>query len=196
MEQPLGYEDVSRPNYVCKLNKALYGLKQAPRTWFERFSHFLLHLGFKSSPADSSMFTYHHGSQTLILLLYVDHILLTGTFTSLISHPMKLLLGEFAMKDLAGIHYFFGVEVIKNSAGLFLSQAKYIADLLDHTNMKECKLASTPMAPKLKLSTQGVPFSNPFLYRSIVGGLAICNSHKPGLVLLREFGLSIYAITY
>jgi hypothetical protein len=30
MQQPLGYEDPARPEYVCKLDKALYGLKQAP----------------------------------------------------------------------------------------------------------------------------------------------------------------------
>jgi histone deacetylase 1/2 len=31
MRQPPGFEDESKPHYICKLDKALYGLKQAPR---------------------------------------------------------------------------------------------------------------------------------------------------------------------
>ncbi len=38
MHQPPGFEDPTKPQYVCKLDKALYGLKQAPRAWFSRLS--------------------------------------------------------------------------------------------------------------------------------------------------------------
>jgi hypothetical protein len=56
MRQPPGYEDITRPNYICKLDKALYGLKQAPRAWYARLSNKLLQLGFKISKADNSLF--------------------------------------------------------------------------------------------------------------------------------------------
>jgi histone deacetylase 1/2 len=36
MKQSPGYEDKSRPHFLCKLDKALYGLKQAPRAWYSR----------------------------------------------------------------------------------------------------------------------------------------------------------------
>lgn len=42
MRQPPGYEDKSRPSFVCKLDKALYGLKQAPRAWYARLSSILV----------------------------------------------------------------------------------------------------------------------------------------------------------
>jgi hypothetical protein len=59
MEQPLAYIDPEFPSHVCCLQQALYGLKQALRAWFQRFSHFLLGLGFLASHADSSLFVYH-----------------------------------------------------------------------------------------------------------------------------------------
>jgi histone deacetylase 1/2 len=52
MKQPPGYEDKSKPHYLCKLDKALYGLKQAPRAWYSRLSMKLQSLGFRASRAD------------------------------------------------------------------------------------------------------------------------------------------------
>jgi hypothetical protein len=54
MEQPPGYEDATKPSYVCKLDKALYGLKQAPRAWYSRLSAKLISLRFHASKADVS----------------------------------------------------------------------------------------------------------------------------------------------
>jgi hypothetical protein len=54
MEQPPGYEDATKPSYVCKLDKDLYGLKQAPRAWYSRLSAKLISLRFHASKADVS----------------------------------------------------------------------------------------------------------------------------------------------
>ncbi|CAM8911264.1 unnamed protein product [Rhodiola kirilowii] len=66
---------------VCKLNKSLYGLKQAPRLWFNRFSDALLAYGFQQSSHDHSLFSYDHNGHFLILLVYVDDVVITGTST-------------------------------------------------------------------------------------------------------------------
>jgi hypothetical protein len=62
MQQPPGYEDPARPNYVFKLDKTLYGLKQAPRAWYSRLSSKLIALDFQSSKADMSLFFYSQGN--------------------------------------------------------------------------------------------------------------------------------------
>ena len=100
MEQPPGMADLEHPTHVCKLQKALYGLKQAPHAWFDRFSAFLLKYGFFCCLADPSLFIFHSNLGTLILLLYVDDILLTGSSTALVSTFIQLLSSEFTMKDL------------------------------------------------------------------------------------------------
>lgn len=56
MVQPPGFEDSSHPTHVCKLHRSLYGLKQAPRAWYQRLSHFLIHLGFVNSRSNASLF--------------------------------------------------------------------------------------------------------------------------------------------
>jgi hypothetical protein len=100
MDQPPGYIDPRFPHHVCRLKRALYGLKQAPRAWFQRFSSFLLQLGFLISKADSSLFVHHSAAGTVYLLLYVDDMVLTGSNPSLIKTLITRLSNEFAMKDL------------------------------------------------------------------------------------------------
>jgi hypothetical protein len=46
MKQPPGFEDTSKPHFVCKLDKAIYDLKQAPRAWYSKLSSRLQVLGF------------------------------------------------------------------------------------------------------------------------------------------------------
>lgn len=58
MQQPPGYEDPARQNWVCRLKKTLYGLHQAPREWHTKFSSTIEALGFKPLLTDPSAFIY------------------------------------------------------------------------------------------------------------------------------------------
>lgn len=81
MEQPPSFKDEKFPDHVCLLKRSLYGLRQGPRTWFDRLSLFILDYGFQCSVADPSMFVYRNGESIMILLVYVDDIILTGSNT-------------------------------------------------------------------------------------------------------------------
>lgn len=69
------------------------------------------------------------------------------------------------------MHYFLGVEVQqKNDGSLFLSQHKYIQDLLKKTNMDQAKGDNSPVVVSPTLTNSGSDvFSDPKLYRSVVG---------------------------
>ena len=56
MEQPEGFVDEERPDYVCKLNKSIYGLKQASRCWNTAIDTFLLSNGYKKCSADPCVY--------------------------------------------------------------------------------------------------------------------------------------------
>jgi Reverse transcriptase (RNA-dependent DNA polymerase) len=73
-----GYENDLNKDLVCKLNKSIYGLKQSPRAWYDKLSHSLLLHDFTKSSADSSIFVKHSDSITIIVLVYVDDIIVTG----------------------------------------------------------------------------------------------------------------------
>ncbi|KAJ9541983.1 hypothetical protein OSB04_028489 [Centaurea solstitialis] len=87
---------VSLPSgHVCRLHKALYGLKQAPRAWFEKFSNTVLSLGFSASNYDFGLFTRTTDSSTILLLLYVDEMIITGSDTTDITHLKQFLSSSF-----------------------------------------------------------------------------------------------------
>ncbi|KAK2420319.1 putative mitochondrial protein [Trifolium repens] len=180
MQQPQGFE-VSDKTLVCKLNKALYGLKQAPRAWFDRLKAALIGYGFKASKCDPSLFMMKTGSLHLIVLVYVDDIIITGSSLPHIQSLISKLNAEFALKHLGVLDYFLGIEVFHLADGsLLLSQAKYIRDLLSKAKMDNANGMPTPMASTLKLSKVGfVPVEDPTHFRSIVGALQYATLTRP-----------------
>ncbi|KAJ9545500.1 hypothetical protein OSB04_025207 [Centaurea solstitialis] len=181
MKQPPGYVHPSYPNHVCRLRKALYGLKQAPRAWFQRFAVFITSLGFYSSKSDSSLFVYHHGRDTIYLLLYVDDIILTASSPDLVTRVISRLSSEFQMTDLGALSFFLGVAATRSSSGLFLSQSVFAQEIISRAGMDTCNPCSTPADTKSKLPSSGAPVSDPTLYRSLAGALQYLTFTRPDI---------------
>lgn len=55
--------------------------------------------------------------------------------------------------------------------GLFLSQTRYINDLMCKANMEIAKLVATPLATHPPLTIEGKPLDDPTEYRNLVGSL-------------------------
>jgi hypothetical protein len=183
MRQLPGYEDVSHPNYVCKLDKALYGLKQAP-AWYSRMSKKLVELSFSSSKADTSLFFYSHNGITIFMLIYVDDIIVLSSSNDAVIGLLRDLQKEFALKDLGNLYYFLGIEVNKISGGILLSQEKYATDLLKKIAMSGCKPVSTPMSTSEKLTLYEGDQLGPkdsTQYRSIVRALQYLALTRPNI---------------
>ncbi|KAK2373624.1 putative mitochondrial protein [Trifolium repens] len=180
MQQPPGFE-ASDKTLICKLNKALYGLKQAPRAWFDRLKTALLGYGFQASKCDPSLFMMKTSKIHLIVLVYVDDIIITGSSMPHIQKLISNLNAEFALKQLGTLDYFLGIEVFHLADGsLLLSQAKYIRDLLSKAKMDTANGMPTPMASTLKLSKVGsIPVDDPTQFRSIVGALQYATLTRP-----------------
>jgi hypothetical protein len=86
------------------------------------------------------------------------------------------------MKDLGDLHHFLGINVHRNSSGIFLSQQQYTLEILDRANMLHCNPLSTLTDSRAKISAHdGVPYSDPSFYRSIAGALQYLTHTRPDI---------------
>uniref|UniRef100_A0A2N9GS93 Reverse transcriptase Ty1/copia-type domain-containing protein n=1 Tax=Fagus sylvatica TaxID=28930 RepID=A0A2N9GS93_FAGSY len=95
---------------------------------------------------------------------------MTGNNRTSIARLIQVFQADIALKDLKPLHFFLGVQAYTTNAGLYLSQRRYISDLLKKTNMHEAKPVSSPMSSSMVLSKfGGTALLDPTTYRSVVG---------------------------
>jgi hypothetical protein len=112
----------------------------------------------------------------------VDDMLITGDDSEHISRVKKHFSKEFQMSDLGPLSYFLGIEVQQIPKGFYLSQSKYIQDLLDRSGLTDTRTAVTPMDIHLQLRpTDGIPLADPSRYRHIVGSLVYLTITRPDI---------------
>jgi len=118
----------------------------------------------------------------MILLLYVDDIIITGSASGAIQQVISALTTEFDIKDLGFLHYFLGIQITRTATGLFLLQTKYVEDLLTKSKMVAAKPCDTPCLPYHRLLKEdGDPYLNPTLFRSIVRALQYLTFTRPDI---------------
>jgi hypothetical protein len=167
MEQPPGFLIYS--NLVCRFKKLLYGLKKSPQAWYAKINSFFLQLGFKFFESDHNMYVLHTNGDTLIVVVYVDELLITGNNNDLILRLKKQLVDSFEMTYLGTLQYFLGLQVLPLCDGFFISRSKYVMDLLTHFTMVDCDPCDNPFYSGLMLSrTCQTSIIDATLYRQLV----------------------------
>nr|GEW01917.1 retrovirus-related Pol polyprotein from transposon TNT 1-94 [Tanacetum cinerariifolium] len=159
--QPPGFEDLHFPNKVYKVEKALYGLQQAPRAWYKTLSTYLLENRFRRGTIDKILFIKKDRDDILLVQVYVNDII----FGSI----KKSLCDEFEQKD----------------DGIFISQDKYVADILKKFNFTIVKIASTPIEPsKALIKDAEAEDVDVHLYRSMIGSLMYLTASRPDIMFV------------
>jgi len=116
------------------------------------------------------------------MLVYVDDLVITGSDNQFIGHVVNTLGARFSLKDMGLLHYFLGVEVIPTTAGLFLSQHKYVRDILETQNMVSAKEISTPLSTTQSLHLlDGITSTDNTEYRRIIGNLQYLSLTRPNI---------------
>ena len=133
MEQPPGFVAQGEIGRVYRLCKSLYGLKQSPHAWFGKFNEVIEKFGLQKSKSDNFVFYINSQAGIILLVVYVNDIAITKNDMAGISSLKSFLHGQFHTKDIGVLIYFLGVEVMRSKHGIFLSQRKYMLDLLSET---------------------------------------------------------------
>lgn len=138
---------------MCKLHKSIYGLKQASRQWFSKFSAALLDERFKQSQSDHTLFSRRASDTSFTaLLVYVDDIVIASNDEAAVNYLKVALSKRFKMKDLGSLKYFLGLEIARSKSGITPNQRKYTLELLAETGVLNCKPASIPLDPNVRIS--------------------------------------------
>ncbi|GKA67222.1 putative ribonuclease H-like domain-containing protein [Tanacetum coccineum] len=188
--QPPGFEDPDFPDRVYKVEKALYGLHQAPRAWYETLSTYLLDNGFQRGKIDKTLFIRRDKGDILLVQVYVDDIIFGSTKKSLCTEFEKMMHKKFQMSSMGELTFFLGLQVKQKEDGIFISQDKYVTEILKKFGFSDVNTASTPMEthkPLLK-DVDGEDIDE-HMYRSMIGSLMYLTSSRPDIM----FAVCVYA---
>ena len=182
--QPPGFEDPKHPDKVFRLNKALYGLKQAPRAWYDTLKEFLMKKGFKPGSLDPTLFTKSYDGELFVCQIYVDDIIFGCTDQRYSDEFAYMMSEEYQMSMMGELKFFLGLQIRQQRNGIFISQEKYLKDVLRKFGMQDCKGVKIPMPTNGHLCTDenGIDFDQK-VYRSMIGSLLYLCASRPDIML-------------
>nr|GEW56474.1 hypothetical protein [Tanacetum cinerariifolium] len=155
--QPPGFEDPDHHDKVYKMVKALYGLHEAPKAWQK--------------------------GDILMVQIYVDDIIFVATNKDLCKYFEKLMKDKFQISLMRELTFFLGLQVKQKKDGIFISQDKYVAEILRKFRLADGKSASTPIDIKKPLlkdpKGEDVDLHT---YRLMIGSLVYLTSSRPDIM--------------
>ncbi|GJV47886.1 putative ribonuclease H-like domain-containing protein [Tanacetum coccineum] len=183
VSQPPGFLDPKYPQKVYKVVKALYGLHQAPRAWYATLSTFLLKNGYKRGTIDKTLFIKKDKNDIILVQVYVDDIIFGSTKKSWCDEFEALMKSRFQMSSMGELTFFLGLQVKQKPDGIFISQDKYVAEILKKFDFANVKTASTPIETQKPL-VKDEEASNVVvhLYRSRIGSLMYLTASRPDIM--------------
>ncbi|GJR93306.1 putative ribonuclease H-like domain-containing protein [Tanacetum coccineum] len=183
VHQPPGFVDPAHPNKVYKVIKALYGLHQAPRAWYETLSSFLMENGFRRGTIDKTLFIKKKKSDIMLVQVYVDDIIFGSTKQSMCTEFEDCMHKRFQMSSMGELTFFLGLQVKQLPEGIFISQDKYVADILKKFDFLSIRTATTPIESNKPLvkDEDGVDV-DVHVYRSMIGSLMYLTASRPDIM--------------
>nr|GEZ06348.1 putative ribonuclease H-like domain-containing protein [Tanacetum cinerariifolium] len=143
--QHQGFEDPDYLDKVYKVEKALYGLHQASRSWYEILAKYLLDNGFHKGKINQTLFIKRQKEDILLVEVYVNDIIFGSTKKELCTEFEKLMHDKFQMSLIGELTFFLGLQVKQKLDGIFISQDKYVDEILRKFKYADVKPANTPM---------------------------------------------------
>ncbi|GJV56311.1 putative ribonuclease H-like domain-containing protein [Tanacetum coccineum] len=185
VSQPPSFVDPKFPKKVYKVVKALYGLHQAPRAWYATLSTFLLKSGYRRGTIDKTLFIKKDKNDIMLVQVYVDDIIFGSTKRSWCDEFEALMKSRFQMSSMGELTFFLGLQVKQKEDGIFISQDKYVAEILKKFDFMSVKTACTPIEThKPLVKDEEAADVDVHLYRSMIGSLMYLTASRPDIMFV------------
>nr|GEU74965.1 hypothetical protein [Tanacetum cinerariifolium] len=183
--QPSGFQDPEFPARVYKVEKAMYGLHQAPRAWYGTLSKYLLTNGFQRGTIDQTLFIRRQRGDFILVQVYMDDIIFESSNPQLCREFEALMHEKFQMSAMGELNFFLGLQVLQKKDGIFLSQDKYVGDILNKFGYSDVRSANTPMDKENPWGKDETRKDvDLHLYRSMIGSLMYLTASRPDIMFV------------
>ncbi|GJR11344.1 putative ribonuclease H-like domain-containing protein [Tanacetum coccineum] len=153
--------------------------------WYETLANYLLGNGFKRGKIDQILFIKKQKGDILLVQIYVDDIIFGSTNKELCTGFEKLIKDKFQMSSMGELTLFLGLQVQQKEDGIFISQDKYVAEILKKFNYTDVKSASTPVDLEKPLVKDGdADDVDVHLYRSMIRSLMYLTASRPDIMFV------------
>ncbi|GKB11455.1 ribonuclease H-like domain-containing protein [Tanacetum coccineum] len=156
--QPPGFKDPNHPDKIYKV---------------------------KRGKIDQTLFIMKQKGDILLVHVYVDDIIFGSTNKELCTGFEKLMKDKFQVSSIGELTFFLGLQVQQKEDGIFISQDKYVDEILKKFNYTDMKSASTPVDLEKPLVKDGDANDvDVHLYRSMIGSLMYLTASRPDIMFV------------
>ncbi|GJS91202.1 putative ribonuclease H-like domain-containing protein [Tanacetum coccineum] len=161
----------------------LYGTIEEEVAWYETLSTYLLENGFRRGTIDKILFIKKDKGNILLVQVYVDDIIFGSTKKSLCVEFEQMMHKISQMSSMGELTFFLGLQVKQKDDGIFISQDKYVADILKKFDFVTVKIASTPIETNTALlKDEESEDVDVHIYRSMIGSLMYLTASRPDIM--------------
>uniref|UniRef100_A0A803PC26 Reverse transcriptase Ty1/copia-type domain-containing protein n=1 Tax=Cannabis sativa TaxID=3483 RepID=A0A803PC26_CANSA len=134
-------------------------------------------------PYEHALYIKIKNEDILIVCLYVDDLIFTGSNSSMFEELKKDMAKEFEMTNIGLMSYYLDIEVKQEDKGIFITQEDYAKEVLKKFNMDDSNLVSTPLEYGTKLSKHDERGKvDPTLFKSLVESLHYLTCTRPNIL--------------
>ncbi|GJZ37340.1 putative ribonuclease H-like domain-containing protein [Tanacetum coccineum] len=138
---------------------------------------------YKRGQIDKTLFIKRVKGDILLVQVYVDDIIFGSTKKELCTEFEKLMHKKFQMNSMGELTFFLGLQVTQKDDGIFISQDKYVDEILKKFGFSTVKRASTPMdTSKPLLKDEEAKDVDVHLYRSMIRSLMYLTASRPDII--------------
>nr|GEZ00719.1 hypothetical protein [Tanacetum cinerariifolium] len=158
--QPPGFQDPEYPARVYKVEKAM-------------------------GTIDQTLFIKRQRGDFILVQVYVDDIIFGSSNPQLCREFEALMHEKFQMSAMGELNFFFGLQVLQKDDGIFLSQDKYVGDILKKFGYSDVRSLNTPMDKENPCGKDGTGKDvDLHLYRSMIGSLMYLTASRPYIMFV------------